>query len=124
MIPDAQAAAAAEERTQLRRLRRMAAVEGATLLLLLLVAVPAKHLFGYPDATRLVGPVHGVTFVAYAWTLLATVSGGGWRRGEIARLVLAALVPFGALANRGLLRSKEMALDEAPSAKGLVQDGL
>jgi integral membrane protein len=106
-------AAAAEERAQLRRLRLAMTVEGVTLVLLLLVAVPAKHLLGYPEATRLMGPVHGVAFVFYAWTLVATVSGGGWRRGEVARLALAALLPFGALANRGLLRRREMALRPA-----------
>ncbi len=103
----------AEERAQLRRLRFAMAVEGATLLLLLFVAVPAKHLLGIAEATRLMGPVHGVAFLFYGWTLLATVSGGGWRRVEIARLVLAAMLPFGAFANRGLLRRREMALQPA-----------
>jgi integral membrane protein len=88
-----------------------AIVEGATLLALVLIAVPAKHLLGYPAAAKVMGPVHGVAFVAYAWTLAATVPGGGdWRRSEVARLALAAFVPFGALANRGLLRRKEASL--------------
>lgn len=99
-----------EERAQLRRLRVAALVEGATLLVLLLVAVPAKHMLGHPEATRVIGPVHGAAFLFYAWTLVATVSGGGWRAGEVARLALAAIVPFGALATHGLLRRKEAAL--------------
>lgn len=101
---------AEDERAQIRSLRRVSILEGLTLLALVLVAVPAKHIFGYPVATKIMGPVHGVVFVAYAWTLIATVAGGGWRRGEIARLVVAAFVPFGAWANRGLLRRKETAL--------------
>lgn len=118
MNPDARAAAAAEEEgAQIRRLRRVMTIEGATLVLLLLVAVPAKHLFGYPEATRLMGPVHGLAFAAYAWTLAATVPGGGWRGGEVARLALAAFVPFGAFANRGLLRRKETALRVPAPAK-------
>lgn len=105
-----QGRAAEGERAQVRLLRLASIVEGATLLVLLFLAVPAKHVFGYPEATEVVGPMHGVAFVAYAWTLVATVSGGGWRPGEVARLALAAFVPFGALANRGLLRRKEIAL--------------
>lgn len=101
---------ASEELTQLRRLRLAALIEGATLLLLLLVAVPAKHLFGLPEATRVMGPVHGLAFLAYGWTLAATVAGGPWRAGEVLRLVLAAFVPFGALLSAKLLRRKEMAL--------------
>ncbi|MBL6453713.1 DUF3817 domain-containing protein [Belnapia sp. T6] len=99
-----------EELRQLRRLRLAALVEGTTLLLLLLVAVPAKHLFGLPEATRVMGPVHGLAFLAYAWTLVATVSGTPWRAGEVLRLVLAAFLPFGALLSTGLLRRKELAV--------------
>lgn len=95
---------------QLRRLRLVALAEGMTLVVLLLVAVPAKHVFGLPVATRVMGPVHGLAFVAYGWMLLATVSGGSWRRGEILRLGFAAFVPFGALLSAGLLRRKEAAL--------------
>ena len=103
-------AATEEEIAQIRRLRLASLAEAATLLLLVLVAVPAKHLLGYPVATRIMGPVHGVAFITYVWILFATVSGGGWRAGEVARLLLAAFVPFGALANVGLLRRKQAAL--------------
>jgi integral membrane protein len=100
----------AAELSQLRRLRLAALMEGATLVVLVFVAVPAKHLFGLPEATKVIGPVHGLAFVAYTWMLLTTVSGGSWRRGEILRLVIAAFVPFGALLSAGLLQRKEAAL--------------
>lgn len=100
----------AEERRQIRRLRLVSLAEGLTLLVLVLIAVPAKHMFGLPVATRVMGPIHGLAFLAYCWTLIATVSGGGnWSRREVAQLVLAAFVPFGALAVAGLLRRKEAA---------------
>jgi integral membrane protein len=98
------------ELTQLRPLRLAALVEGVTLVLLVLVAVPAKHLFGLPTATKVMGPVHGLAFVGYVWTLLATVAGGSWRPGEVLRLMAAAFVPFGALHSTGLLRRKEAAM--------------
>lgn len=110
MNADAVRAAADEERRQLRRLRVAAVVEGATLVLLVALAVPLKHLFGMPVATRIMGPIHGVAFMLYVWTLVVTVSGGGWRTREIARLALAAFVPFGALLNRRMLRDKELFL--------------
>lgn len=97
----------AEERRQVRRLRLASLIEGLTLLALVLVAMPAKHLFGLPIATRVMGPIHGLTFLAYCWMLVATIPGRGWSRKEVAQLVLAAFVPFGALAVAGLLRRKE-----------------
>ena len=103
-------AAALEEVAQLRRLRLVSFVEATTLALLLFVAVPLKHAFGWPVATRIMGPVHGIAFIAYIWSVVAMVSGGDWTGREIARLVLAALVPFGGFANAGLLRRKEAAM--------------
>ena len=79
-------------------------------LLLVGVAVPLKHLAGYPVATRLVGPVHGIAFVLYVWMLIQTVSMGGWSRGETARMVLAAFIPFGAFLNERALARRQSAL--------------
>ncbi|TWB24541.1 integral membrane protein [Nitrospirillum amazonense] len=99
-----------EDLTLIRRLRLASVVEASTLLTLLLVAVPLKHALGYAIATRVMGPVHGAAFVAYAWCVTVTVSGGGdWTRRELARLILAAFIPFGGFANAGLLRRKEAA---------------
>jgi integral membrane protein len=100
-------AATAEDLTQIRRLRLASFVEATTLLTLLLLAVPLKHVFGYALATRIMGPVHGAAFVAYAWSVIAIVSGGGWSRREVARLGFAAVVPFGGFLNAGLLRRKQ-----------------
>lgn len=92
-----------------RRLRLVSLLEAGTLLALVLVAVPLKHALGHPEATRIMGPVHGAAFVAYIWCVVATVSGGGWTRTEVVRLVLAAFIPFGGFANAGFLRRREAA---------------
>ena len=56
------------------------------------------------------GPVHGLAFLAYIWTVIETVSGGGWNRREIARLAVVALVPFGGFTNGAFLRRKAASL--------------
>ena len=92
------------ELAQFRRLELASALEGTTLLLLLFVAVPLKHLAGQSVAVTIIGPVHGVAFSLYIWTIIETVAVGGWSRRDTARLVLAALIPFGAYANLRWLR--------------------
>lgn len=77
------------------RLRRVAVLEAATLLMLLLVAVPLKHLAHVPTAVAVMGPIHGLMFIAYGWTVIETSSAEDWSGGETARLLLVALVPFG-----------------------------
>lgn len=86
-----------EDRRQMLRMRTACLVEGGTLLLLLFVAVPLKHLAGFPDAVKAMGPIHGLAFLTYVWMLIRMVSAGGWSRGETIKLLVAAIVPFGAL---------------------------
>lgn len=102
------------ERAQLRRLALASLAEAATLVALLLVAVPLKHHAGRPGAVAILGPVHGLAFLAYCWVAAETVAGGGWTRREAGRLFLAALVPFGGLTNGPLLRRKAAVLEAAP----------
>lgn len=104
----------AEEVAQLRWMRAVSLLEGSTLVLLLFVAVPAKHLAGLPVATSVMGPIHGAAFLLYVWMLVRTVSGGGWSRSETIRMILAALVPFGAFANERLLARRLAALSPVP----------
>ena len=95
---------------QVRRMRVASLVEGATLVLLLGVAVPLKHLAGMPTATTLLGPIHGLAFIFYFWTLVGSISGYGWSRSERVFMVLAALIPFGAFACERRLAKREATL--------------
>ena len=101
------------ERAQLRRLEAASLVEATTLLLLVGVAVPLRHLAGQPGAVTVMGPVHGLAFAAYVWTVLQTTAGGGWHRREWLRLLATAFVPFAGFANLPLIRRKERALAAA-----------
>lgn len=98
------------ERDQLRRMRWVSLLEGTTLVVLVFVAVPLKHLGGYPQATAVMGPVHGITFLLYVWMAFQTVAAGGWSAGETSRLLIVAFIPFGGLVNAGMLRRKEVEL--------------
>jgi integral membrane protein len=100
----------AEERSQLKWMRAISLIEGSTLLLLVLVAVPLKHLAGLAVATRIMGPIHGLAFLAYIWMLIQLVSSGGWSRSEVSRLAVAAFVPFGGFVNARALSRREMRL--------------
>lgn len=78
-----------------RRLRRLAWAEGVSLLVLVGVAMPLKYAAGLPEATRLVGPLHGMLFVLY---VAAVLDAFGTRRlsGRGAALAIAAAaVPGG-----------------------------
>lgn len=98
------------EYSQLTLMRFASFLEGTTLLVLLGVAMPLKHIGGYPVATSIVGPVHGLAFLFYFWVLVQTVSGGGWNRRQILWMMLAAMIPFGGFFNERSIARRQAAL--------------
>jgi integral membrane protein len=87
-------------------LKLASVVEAATLAALVLVAVPLKHLADISIATRVLGPLHGVAFLLYVWALIQAASEGGWRAGEIARMILVACIPMAGFINQPWLGRK------------------
>lgn len=94
------------ELTQLRWLEVASFAEGTTLLLLAGVAVPLKHLAGMASAVQVMGPIHGLVFLAYIWVAVQTVSGGGWSAADTTRLFVGAFVPLGGFVNLPWLARK------------------
>ncbi|MBR1218576.1 DUF3817 domain-containing protein [Bradyrhizobium sp. U87765 SZCCT0131] len=91
---------------RLRRLRALAIAETLTLLGLVGVAVPLKHVAGWPVAVHVMGPVHGLVFLAYCRAVVAALAEGGWTRSEAFRLLASAFVPFAGFANLALFARK------------------
>lgn len=97
-----------EEHGQLRKLELASLLEATTLVTLVLIAVPLKHIAGWPLGVRVMGPVHGIVFMFYLWTVVQTVAGGNWRPVEVTRLVIVAFVPFMGFLNIAWLRRRRV----------------
>lgn len=107
---------------RMRRLRFVSRLEGSTLVALLFIAVPLKHMADMPEAVSILGPIHGIAFLLYVWMVLQTVSTATWRRGEIARMLIVAFIPFGAFFNAPFMRRKEEELKVmAENGRGVAQ---
>lgn len=100
----------------LQRLHLASLVEGSTLAILVCIAVPLKHLAGLPQVTTMMGPIHGLAFLFYAWMVINTASGGMWRKAQVARLLILAFIPFGTFFNVGMITRREAGpgVDDAP----------
>ncbi len=95
-------------RHPLGRLRLAGLIEGTTLVSLICIAVPLKHLGGIPEATTVVGPIHGVAFILYLVTLVDNFVGGGWTLRDMVRTSIVAIIPLGTFINdRWLARRSE-----------------
>lgn len=99
-------AGAADEIRRLRWMWRAALLEGGTLILLVCVAVPLKHIAGYPVATSIMGPIHGIAFLLYIWLLSRSSTEGGWQGIETFKLFIMAMIPFGVLFSERNFRSR------------------
>ena len=66
-----------------------------TAISLLGVAMPLKHILGYPTPVRIVGWIHGGLFIAYCFALFGAAVDRGWPWTKNAKLFIAALLPFG-----------------------------
>ena len=86
--------------------RAVALVEGITTLALFLRAIPIKYALGDPSWVQVMGPVHGYAFAAYVVMVPVALSGRDWSGRDIARVFLAAVVPFGTFANDGWLKRR------------------
>lgn len=103
-------AASTFELEQLKRLKILSIIEATTLVLLVCVAVPLKHVSGWPLGSQILGPIHGIVFLSYTWTALQTVAAGGWQGRDMARLFLVAFLPFAGYFNLSWLRQRAEAL--------------
>ena len=91
----------------LRRFRILALLEGVSLILLVFFAVPLKHLAHQPLGVRVLGPLHGLFFILYAWAVYVAVDGEKWSKRQALFAMLASVVPFGTLELDSRIRRDE-----------------
>lgn len=98
-----------DKHNALLHLRSVALIEGASLLFLVGIAVPLKHLMGFPAVVSVAGPLHGLVFMFYLWMVVATAVSERWSKHDIALAVALAMLPFGAFFNASILLRKKTA---------------
>ena len=92
-----------------RSFRVVAYLEGVSLLLLVLVAMPLKYGMGEPIAVKILGPLHGLFFLAYLAVLQSAALAFEWPRRTIFLALAASILPGGTLVlDRWLQRTKSI----------------
>ncbi|MBO6516524.1 MAG: DUF3817 domain-containing protein [Bacteroidia bacterium] len=83
-------------KTSLGRLRILSFLEGLSLIILVFIAVPLKYRFNYPQATSILGSIHGGLFLLFLFNTLHVAIEENWKFRETTwKVLLACLVPFG-----------------------------
>ena len=72
----------------------MSIIEGLSLIALLFIAMPAKYQFGI-DLVRIVGPIHGVLWLAYLPLLEIVSRKHNWPSSMWNLAFITSVLPFG-----------------------------
>ena len=83
--------------TSIKTMRVVALLE-ATSFLALLVATYVKYSDDSPGGVELLGPIHGVLFLAYVFLALNLRARARWSNGLTLLVLLGAVLPFGGYA--------------------------
>ena len=84
-------------KTEKTYFRFIGLAEGISLLILLFIAMPLKRIFGFPEAVRWIGSIHGVLFIAYVYTLITFAHGQKWSLKKFFLAFIVASIPFGTI---------------------------
>jgi len=74
---------------------RYIALAEATSFIALLIASVIKRTGGSEVGVQILGPIHGLLFIAYVWIALAIRSEMGWSGKTTFWVLVGAVVPFG-----------------------------
>ncbi|ASS48698.1 MAG: hypothetical protein A3D31_06895 [Candidatus Fluviicola riflensis] len=84
--------------SRIGRLRIIGFLEGISLLVLLFVAVPLKYMYGNPNLSALLGPIHGGIFVLFLFNTLSLGVEYNWKfKTTTWKIILACFIPFGTI---------------------------
>ncbi len=81
--------------SKVSRFRVIAFVEGISFLLLLFIAMPLKYIYGIPEATKIMGSLHGILFIAFCFLLMEAARAHRWVYTFGVLAFISSLVPFG-----------------------------
>ena len=92
--------------SELTKFRLINKVEGYSFLLLLFIAMPLKYMAGFPIATKIMGMIHGILFIAFVYQLFIAKDDTPFSAKETALFFVLSLVPFGTFYTEKLCKQK------------------
>ena len=88
---------------------RYVALAEATSFLILLVAAVLKRTADEPGGVEIMGPIHGVLFLAYVVIALSVRGPAGWTGRQTLGVLVGAVLPFGGfVVDRWLARTGQL----------------
>jgi integral membrane protein len=81
--------------TKIGQFRVVAKLEGISFLILLFIAMPLKYMMGIPEATKIVGMIHGGLFLWFLYAQFVASQDEKWGTKFNILAFIASIIPFG-----------------------------
>lgn len=81
--------------SELKKFKLINKIEGYSFLILLFIAMPMKHMFDIPIATKIVGMTHGLFVLAFIYQIIEAKKEAGFTGKETAIYSILSIIPFG-----------------------------
>jgi integral membrane protein len=94
-------------KTPLGRLLKIGFAEGVSFLVLLFIAMPLKYMADMPTPVRIVGMLHGILFIMYAFALLQAKITYQWKLKKTLIAFLVSFLPFGTFFLKRILKKED-----------------
>jgi len=92
--------------SELNKFRLINKIEGYSFLILLFIAMPLKYMMGYPVATKIVGMLHGMLFIAFIYQLIEATRSVPLSKKEAFIFFVASVIPFGSFYTEAVCSKK------------------
>ncbi len=82
-------------------------IEGYSYIILIFIAMPLKYLAGFAIATKVVGMIHGILFIAFLILLFQASKDAKWPLKMDLLFFIASLIPFGTFFTKNKIKAYE-----------------
>ena len=92
--------------SELMKFKLVNKLEGISFIILIFIAMPIKYMAGYPIATKIVGPIHGLLVFAFIYQIIEAKKEAGFTAKESILYFILSLIPFGSFYTDRVLAKK------------------
>lgn len=97
--------------SEFKRFRVINKIEGYSYIILLFIAMPLKYILGFAVATKIVGGLHGILFIAFVYQLIVATKTVPFSKQEAFWFFILSLIPFGSFYTEKILTQKESKIE-------------
>ncbi|WP_457638996.1 DUF3817 domain-containing protein [Persephonella sp.] len=108
------------DKKSMDRLAKVSLIEGISLIVLVFVGMPLKYFMGYEIATKILGSIHGVLWLAFLYVLYDARKKNSLDNSFTAKMLVFSVIPFGLIPMEKMIKEFNGKIEEKAKKGELV----